>query len=380
MIKKASRFIVIVLVIFLIGGIGGVFFDRFIVPKMSSNSFFSGFDLFKKANENVTIINKTEQIVVREDKPINEIASGAASSIVTVLSVDEDSTYKGTEKSRRGVGVVITSDGIVMTYKDLIFEDVSRNYVYSRDGKMHEAEVVGVDDYSNLIFLKVENLNLPAISLANSDDLVVGQKLIAIGSFSYENQAMFTVGHFEGINKTGNLYGKNLSYSDKFEGVLETDIADLSDYVGGPVVNYNGELVGLTGKGEIDEDFYYFQIPANIIKESISRLINNNGDHRAALGVYYLSLSNINSKILELETDSGAYVYSASGKQGLAVISGLAGQKAGIRIGDVIVSVNGEKIDANNPLPKYLNKYKVGDTVKMIVIRNGEEIELDVVF
>ncbi|MFC1622937.1 S1C family serine protease [Patescibacteria group bacterium] len=380
MMKKVSKFIVVVLIVFLVGGIGGVFFDRYVFPSMSSSSLFANFDFFKKANENVTIINKTEQIVVRDDKPINEIASGAASSVVTVLSVQDKSVYSSVINSKRGSGVVITSDGVVMTYGDLVFEGDAKYYVYSRDGQEHEASVIGVDSYSNLVFLKVDDLGLPAISFANPDDLVVGQKLIAIGSFAYAHQNIFTVGHFEGVNRVSNLSGKTLSYSDRLEGLLETDIVDLSEYIGGPVVNYSGELVGVTGVNEFDEDRYYFQIPADVIKKSINLLIDGELNQRASLGVYYVPLTKINAKVIGVELESGAYVYSASGKQGLAVVYNMPGQKAGIKIGDVIVSVGGSEVNVENPLPEHLSGYKSGDKVEMIVNRKGEEMSLEVIF
>jgi len=378
-IKKFFKLAFLLALIFIVGGLGGVVLDRFILPKLTSYEFFSKYDFIKKANENVTIINKTEQVTVTENTSVNEIASRAATAVVSVTSVPDSPTVSK-KNIKNGSGVIVASDGLIVTYRGILIEEKANYTVWTFDGAGYEAKLLGIDNFTNLAYLKIKASNLPVIPFANSDDFESGKKIIAIGNYSSEYQNKFSAGFLNGINKTFNLSGKTVSSSEKLEGVIEADFASHPEYLGGPIVSYGGELAGIIGLARIDNQDKYFQIPSNIIKESMKLAMENKLKERASLGIYYYSLTKTCATTAGFNRDRGAVVYSPSGRQGLAVIANSPAEKAGLKINDVVIAVDGEEINLDNPLSNLVSRYKKGDQAKFLIIRDGEEMKINVQF
>jgi S1-C subfamily serine protease len=374
-LKKFLRFLGITIFIFLVGGFGAVFLDFYAIPRLSTKAPFSKYEFFKKATENVTIINKTEQVTVKEEDSVNKVASQAAASVVNIISITAD---KSISQNKQGTGVIITSDGLVATYRDAIIEKDSSYRVLTSNGSSYEARLAGVDEFTNLTYLKLDASNLPAIPIANSNDSYPGKKLIAIGNSTGEYQNRFSAGLLSNTNKNFNLAGKTLSSSEKLEGVFETDFSGQGEYLGGPVVNYNSELVGINGSITIDNQKKYFQISSNNLRRSMELAIKNELGNRPALGIYYVPITKAHYFANNLSQDRGALIYSVSGKQGLAIISGSAAEKAGLEINDIIIAINGQEVNLDNPLSNMLSNYKKGDEVELLIVRNGQEMKVKV--
>lgn len=373
--RKFIRLLVITIFIFLIGGAGAVFFDFYALPRLSTNPAFSKYEFFKKATENVTVINKTEQVTVKEEDSVNKVAAQAAASVVNIISI---STGKNTPQNEQGTGIIITSDGLVATYRDALIENNADYKVLASNGSNYDAQLLGIDGFTNLAYLKIDASNLPAIPISNSDDSYPGKKLIVIGNTSGEYQNRFSAGILSNTDKTFNLAGKTLSSSEKLEGVFETDFGDQGEYIGGPVVNYNSELVGINGSVTIDNQKKYFQISSNNLRKSMELAMKNELGNRPTLGIYYVPITKAYSMENNLSRDRGALIYSASGKQGLAIISGSAAEKAGLQINDIIIAVNGQEVNLDNPLSNLLSNYKKGDEVELLIVRAGQEMKVKV--
>jgi serine protease Do len=371
--KKILRFIFIILLIFIIGGLGAVFLDFYAIPRLSTMPPFSKYEFFKKATENVTVINKTEQVTVKEEDSVNKVASQAAASTVNIISINNS---KNIPQSRQGTGIIITSDGLVATYRDVIIEKDASYKVLASNGSSYDAKLAGVDEFSNLVYLKLEASNLPAIPIANSNDSYPGKKLIVIGNSSGEYQNRFSAGLLSNNDKTFNLAGKTLSSSEKLEGVFETDFGDQGEYIGGPIVNYNSELVGINGSITIDNQKRYFQISSNNLRRSMELAMKNELGTRPTLGIYYIPITKAYSIKNNLNRDRGVLIFSPSGKQGLAIISGSAAEKSGLQINDIIIAVNGQEVNLDNPLSNMLSNYKKGDEVELLIVRAGQEIKV----
>ena len=128
--KKFAKGIILVSLVFLIGGLGGVYFDQQVLPFIRTNKYLSRINFLERAAENVTVINKTEQITIKEDDSINEIASQASNAVVNIISITQQTdpltkAIKNVDQS--GSGVLVTSDGLVATYRSAIIE---KNAVY----------------------------------------------------------------------------------------------------------------------------------------------------------------------------------------------------------------------------------------------------------
>jgi S1-C subfamily serine protease len=382
--RKVLKFFIVCVLIFFVGGISSVISEHYIFPKLSSYSFFSKIGFLKKLNENVTVINKTEQVTVKEDTSVNKVASQAASAVVNILSVTKTSQNELSKKlsakeiQKSGTGVIATNDGMIVTYRTAIIENNADYQALLFNGSVSPAKLIGIDEFTNLAYLKTEATNLPAISFSNSLDLFPGKKVIAIGNSFGEYQNSYASGLLSKINKIFNISGETLSTSKKMEGVLETDFSDIGGYVGGPVVDYGGELVGIIGSVVVDNKPKYFEIPSNFVKDSLELAVKDELKNRPDFGAYYVPITKSYSIINNLPKDRGALIFSASGKQGLAIITGSPAEKAGIRINDIIVKVNDQEINLDNPLSNVLNRYKKGDEIKILILRDGNEMEVSI--
>lgn len=375
MMKKILKNILFMVCILLLGGVGGVLFDEYLIPQLSSSSVFANTNLFKKLNDRVTIINKTEQVMIREDEPVEKVISQPATAVVTVLV--SDTALKGTEMM---TGVLLTNDGLLAVYSIKPADmKKSRYQAILFDGSSHQMDFVGRDSLTNIDFFRLSGAtNTPAIAFANSQDLRVGRKLVVLGNATADYQSRLAVGVLGGIDHTFNLSGKTVSSSEKWEGVFILDIADLENFVGGPVIDFNGEMEGLVGTLTIDNNTRSFVIPANAVRECMERVIKGSLEKRPNFGVYYLPITRALALGQELSRDRGALVYAPSGKTGLSVIEGSPAAKTGLLFGDIIVSVNGVEINLDVPLPQLLARFNTGDQIELVIIRAGEEKKLGV--
>lgn len=375
---KAAFFIILV---FLIGIFSSIIFEGYLLPKISASPTLSKYGIFKKFSENITIINKTEQVVVSEENSVNKIASQASASIVNIISISNNKSKSGVSFAsapKNGTGIILTSDGLIATYRSVIIEKEAAYKIALFNGSVFEANLVGVDEFTNLAFLKIDTSNLSVASFANSEDFLPGKKIIAIGTSPEKYQNRYSEGILSFVNKTFNISGKTLSSSEKLEGIFETDMAFPKDYVGGMIIDYNGELAGITGSAVIDNQEKYFQIPSNVIKNSMELAIKNELNNRPYLGMYYLSITQTYAIENNFNREQGAIIYSPSGKQGLAILSGSPAEKAGFKINDVIIAIDGREINLDNPLSNLLNQHKKGDRIEFTILRDGQELTLPV--
>lgn len=377
--RKIAKGISILFLVFFIGGIGGVYFDQHILPFIRTNKYLSRINFLNRAAENVTIINNTQQVTIKEDDSINEVASLASNAVVNIVSIVNQKdivTRENKIENRSGTGVIVTSDGLIVTYRASIIEKDANYKVFLSNGNHYDAKFIGIDEFTDLAFLKIDANNLTTVSLADSSGLHPGKKLIAIGNSFGEYQNRYEAGLLSHINKNFNLGGKAVAVSEKLEGVFEDDLKNQKEYIGGPVVGYSRDMIGIIGMININGQDKYFQIPSNAVRNSISLAVNNELNSRPFFGAYYISITKEFFITNKLNRDRGALIYSPSGKQGLAIISGSPAEVAGIKINDIIVSVNGEEVNLDNPLSNLINKNKKGSQVEFIIDRNGQEIKI----
>lgn len=388
-IKKVLFFAFLATLVLVLGGIGGVFFERSVMPRLVASEYLSQFDFFAKETERVTVINKTEQVVIREDDSVERIVSQPATAVVNIVAVPvTEKEVKGNvatlgaaaETVMTTTGVLLTNDGLVVTYSELPLDTIKTKYsILLYDGSIHQAIFVGRDTLTNLSFFRVVDIsNTPAIALANSDDARVGRKLIAIGNTFAEYQNRLSVGLLGNINRIFNLSGKTVASSEKWEGVFEMDLMNRDSFVGGPVIGFNGEMVGIIGALTINNALQSFVIPANVVRDSLNHVIAGTLEKRPTLGAYYLPITKALALGRGLPRDRGALIYSRSGSTGLALIADSPAMKAGLLANDIIVSVNGSEVNLDNPLPKLLARFTLGDTITLVILRGGEERTIEV--
>lgn len=379
-VKFFAKVAAILLLIFVVGGIGGVYFDQQVLPMIRTSKVLSRIGFLARTAENVTVINKTEQITIKEDDSINEVASHASNSVVNIVSIAQQKdvaskVVKTVDKS--GSGVIVSNDGMIVTFRTAIIEKDAKYQVLLFNGNNYEAKLQGIDELSNLAFLKIDVQNLTAISFGDSSNARPGKKVIAIGNSFGEYQNRYASGLLSNINKTFNLAGKTVASSEKLEGVFENDFNNQKEYIGGPVIGFSGDMLGIVGSITIDSQEKYFQIPSNQVQKSLERILSNEKE-RPVLGLYYVSITKEYSISNKLNRDRGALIFSPSGKQGLAIMSGSSAEAAGLKIGDIITSVGQQGVNLDNPLSNLVSQYKKGDIVEFTIDRAGQEQKIQV--
>jgi S1-C subfamily serine protease len=379
MTKKITKKVIFILLLMIFGGLGGIIADRYFFPYLSTTKIFSRYEFLKKGSENVTVINKTEQITVKEETSISKITNQVSSAVVNIISYpDKDEKNVTTSVPKNGTGVIVTGDGIIMSYASAINLENSKYKIMTYDGNVYEATLFGVDSYSNLAFLKAEANNLAVVSFADSDSIKAGEKVVAVANSSGSYANRYSAGLISHFNTGYNISKSVLASSEKLEGVYEADFNFQKYFIGGPVVDYNGQVVGITGVIERDSVQNFFLIPSNTVKVVIDRAIKKELEKNPVLGVYYIPLSETYAIENNLNVDTGALIYSAFGQQGLAIIANSPAQKAGLKLGDIITAVDGDAISLEQSLPELLYKYKKGDNIKVEILRGEKQLTIPV--
>jgi len=279
---------------------------------------------------------------------------------------------KGLEEKKigGGTGFFVSSDGLILTNNHVV-EDEKANYtVITNDGKKFSAKVLVRDSLSDLALLKVEGSNFPFIKLGNSDSVLLGQTVIAIGNALGELKNTISVGVVSGLGRNIIAQGGNL-VATQYD-VIQTDAAINEGNSGGPLLNLKGEAIGVNFAMVVGAQNIGFAIPINRAKRLISQYHQFGRVIYPFLGVRYILINDEVKKEKKLSVDYGALIISNS-KEEPAVIPGSPAEKAGLKEGDIILEINNEKITIDNPLIKVISKYNPGDKITLKILRGNEE-------
>jgi S1-C subfamily serine protease len=383
-----------------IGGTAGIVGDRFVFPWLSSYPSLKKFEFIQQANKRVTVINRTEKVIVKEDFSVAKTAENILPAVVSIIVYEkqEQLLSRPVIKSSRDIqgriktGLVLTSDGLLVSVLSEE-ERTALNSSYQKaeevlkkkeyrilmgDGKEFPAKLVAIDRFSELVFYKANANNLAVANLGDSSSLENGEKLIICGNASGEYQNTFSLGVIKERDKTFSLLNSELSSSEKLEGaILSNATIDFSNR-GGPAIDFNGTAVGIANSIEKDGQKVSFVIPISVVKEAMERVIQQREIKRPSLGVYYLSINPEIALLNNLSIKEGALVYSFSGQQGLAVIKNSPADKAGIKIGDIVTEVAGEKVDLDHPLSRLIAQHQSGEEIEIKILRGGKNEVLKV--
>ena len=285
----------------------------------------------------------------------------------------------GTEEQEigGGTGFIITSDGYIVTNKHVVADEEAEYTVMMNDESKYDAEVVARDPTTDFAVLKIEGKDFPTIELGDSDELKVGQTVIAIGNALGEFRNTVSVGVISGLSRsiTASSFGFG---SENLVGVIQTDASINHGNSGGPLLNLAGQVIGINTAIAQDAQNIGFAIPINEVKNSIESVKEYGEIIRPWLGVRYIMINKSIAESNKLDVDYGALIIRGEEKTDLAVIPGSPADKAGLVENDIILEVNGEKIDQDYPLMKAIAKFKPGDEITLKVLHKGEEKEVKV--
>ena len=266
-----------------------------------------------------------------------------------------------------GSGVILSNDGYIVTNNHVI-EDANEIEVVLNDKRTFTAKLIGTDPNTDLALLKIEATDLPTIEIGNSDDLRVGEWVLAVGN-PFNLTSTVTAGIVSAKARSINILNSDM----KIESFIQTDAAVNPGNSGGALVNTRGELVGInTAIASQTGSYagYAFAIPTAIMQKVVADLRQYGTVQRALLGIRMLDITQQVKDQLSLESMEGVYVGE--------VISGSAADKAGMKAGDVIVQVDGRPINASSQLQEQIGRKNPGDQITILVRRGQRSVTLQV--
>ena len=294
--------------------------------------------------------------------------------IKVTYSVNTIFSQNTSTATAEGSGVIISSDGYILTNNHVINSTSSSSGSYYsigeatnltvtlyNDSTEYKAKIIGTDSQTDLAVIKIDKTDLAAATLGDSDSVQVGEWCMAIGN-PLGMKSIVTVGSISALNRSiTDSEGKTYT-------VIQTDAAINSGNSGGALVNSKGEVIGIntikaSGTGV---EGLGFSIPINSTKSIYSDLVQYNKVIRPYIGISGTDITDDTIKAYPAaKLVKGAYVRN--------VIEYSPAEKAGIKVGDIIVKADGKTVSSYNELNTIKNSHKIGDTIEIVVNRNGEE-------
>jgi Do/DeqQ family serine protease len=262
-----------------------------------------------------------------------------------------------------GSGVIISPEGYIITNNHVV-QDAVNIEVTLNDKRVYKAKVVGTDPSTDLALIKIDENNLPYLIYGNSDDLKVGEWVLAVGN-PFNLTSTVTAGIVSAKARNINILGDRTGQT--IESFIQTDAAVNRGNSGGALVNTRGELVGINAAIASGNGFYTgysFAIPINLVRKVAKDLLQYGEVQRGYIGVQIQEVDAELAKKKNLDKIKGVYVAD--------VTDNGSAQKAGIKPGDVIVAVNDREVNSNSELLEIIGQYSPGDKINLTVERNGQ--------
>ena len=285
---------------------------------------------------------------------------------------------KGTEKKEigGGSGFIVSSNGLIVTNRHVVEDDEAQYSVFANDGTEYKATVEAVHPTLDIAVIRIEGEDLPTVTLGDSNNVVLGQTAIAIGNALGEFRNTVSVGVVSGLAR--NVVATSpRGQTEIIEGVIQTDAAINPGNSGGPLLNTRGEVIGINTAMVAGAQGIGFALPINSAKQSIQSVEMYGEIQVAYLGVRYVMLTPERAEQYNVSQKEGALIKGS--EEGLAVEPGSPAQKADLREGDVVIEVDGVKIDRDTSLAYVISQKNPQDTVRLKIVRGEEEFEIDVI-
>lgn len=335
--------------------------------------------IVQEGSQPSNVLHTSNSNVPLEWDSFSGAAEGAVSSVVHVKTeVEAPNPFGGFSfgspgRAPRtlegsGSGVIISDDGYIVTNNHVV-AGAQKVQVTTNNNRQLEATVVGTDPATDIAVLKVEAADLTPLEFANSDDLRLGQWVLAVGN-PFNLNSTVTAGIVSAKGRKINVIDERSA----IESFIQTDAAVNPGNSGGALVNIQGKLVGIntaisTHTGSFEG--YSFAVPSNLVEKVVEDIIEYGIVQRAYLGVNITNVTPQLSSELDLNLSNGVYVAD--------VVEGSAAENAGIERGDVITKIGSRNVTQTSELLEYIGSKRPGDDVAVVVNREGETKEFNLV-
>jgi S1-C subfamily serine protease len=342
-------------------------------------------------------VQKQQVVLKSQGDLISHIAETVGPSVVSVnvtTTVAASSTQnffgfggesQPTQQEAAGTGIILTSDGLIITNRHVVPAGTDKVSVTLSDGTEYDdVTVVGrtsSTDSLDIAFLKINDTKgkkLTPATIGDSTKVKVGDSVIAIGNALGQFQNTVTSGILSGYGRSIQATDSDGSNPENLEDLFQTDAAINEGNSGGPLVNLDGEVIGINTATSTDAQSIGFAIPINDVTGLIASVKASGKLERPYIGVVYVPITNDIAKQYSLSVTRGAYIPTADEVGQEPVIAGGPADKAGLQAGDIITKLDDKAIDQNNSLSALVNKHSVGDKVTLTVIRDGKTKTVDV--
>lgn len=364
--KKRSKFsyFIVVIVSAMIGGmISAYVFPMYLYGKILPMPPIYVQDINEDAQINITTTNNVNFVTA--------VAKKATKSVVgiTTLEVQYDFFYGEREVQGVGSGVIIDSRGYILTNSHVIGDGKARNItVQFENGNKQSGTVLWNNSALDLAIVKVEATDLPAVELGDSDNLEVGEPVVAIGNpLGLELQRTVTSGIVSGLKRT-----MTIDQYNSIEDLIQTDASINPGNSGGPLLNSKGEVIGINTAKITSAEGLGFALPINLAKPIIEQVVEEGYIKTVYMGIVGVEVEVYEKRLgINLSADEGVII--------LEIAPDSPALQAGIKAGDVLIELDGVKVESMNKLRKLLYKYKPGDILKTTILRNGEKVETELI-
>jgi len=323
------------------------------------------------------------QILVQESSATIDVVKAISPSVVSITSQSTAQSFFGGDQSVEGAGtgIIVSSNGLIMTNKHVVADTGASYSVFTSDGKQYAATVVARDPVNDLAFVQISAKGLKAATLGDSSSLVVGQSVIAIGNALGQFQNTATTGIISGLGRpivAGDSGGTGTDATESLQDLIQTDAAINPGNSGGPLVNLEGQVIGMNTAVSSSGQNISFAIPINELKAQVTNVESQGKIITPYLGVRYVPLTKDLAVQNNLSVSQGAYLSGDSSDA--AIVPGSPADKAGLKAGDIITKVGSDSVTDNNSLTALISKHKVGETVTLTIIRSGKTQTVEVTF
>lgn len=284
-----------------------------------------------------------------------------------------------------GTGFIITADGLALTNKHVVNDDEAEYLAVLNDGTEYSLEVVGKDPLNDVAVVQIKEKEggkkpgLPVAELGDSDKIKIGQQVLAIGNALAEYENTTTAGIISATGRDIHASDSLGQSAETLTGLIQTDAAINPGNSGGPLVNLDGQVVGINTAIDTQANGVSFAIPINDVKPVIESIKQYGKVVRPILGVRYVILTEEKAKEFGLEgVTHGAYLVGNYENGEVAVIPGGPADKAGLAVEDVILELDGKAIDKDNTLQQAIRSKQPGDKVQLKIWRKGQSFEVEV--
>ncbi len=282
------------------------------------------------------------------------------------------------EQQASGSGVFVSQDGYIVTNNHVV-DGADEINVTLTNKKSYKATVIGTDPSTDLAVIKIEGANFPYLVYGNSDDVKLGQWVLAIG---YPLNLDVTVSAGIVSAKARSININQRQSKTPIESFIQTDAAVNPGNSGGALINTNGELVGINSAIASPTGYYTgysYAIPVNIVKKVIADMVKFGSVQRAFIGISYPAEGLPEKEQINLDKEYGNAWKTNDGVFVLGVLDGSAAASAGIKEKDIITKINGTQITSGPQMQEQISLYKPGDKVSVSYLRNGKETTVNVV-